>query len=33
MKNYTGPAEKNKTKTTMPKSSEVLILNGIYITE
>ena len=29
MKNYTGPAEKNKTKTTMPKSSEVLILNGI----
>ena len=29
MKNYTGPTGKDKIKTTMPKSSEVLILNGI----
>ena len=29
MKNYTGPTGKDKIKTTMPKSSEVLILNGV----
>ena len=29
MKNYTGPTGEDKIKTTMPKSSEVLILNGI----
>ena len=29
MKNYNGIAKKNKEKKKMPKSSEVLILNGI----